>query len=102
MVEKGDAPLRPGIVEDRVEPFDLLGVARMVAVERGEARVAFVERVAIAVGHVERLEMDLEIAIVVADGRVELDAAIEQRLVGRQEISRSGEHTSGIQSPYLT
>src|SRR5581483_448263 len=46
-----------------------------------EPRVPLVERAVIAVAHVERFEMDLEVAVVVATRRVELDAAIEQRLV---------------------
>ena len=58
----------------------------MVAVQHREARVALVERVAVDVVHVERLEMDLEIAIVVAERGVELDAAIEQRLVRHREL----------------
>ena len=60
----------------------------MIGVQRHEARVSLVERVAVLVAHVERLEMDLEIAVVVADGRVELHAAIEQRLVRHQELVR--------------
>ena len=60
----------------------------MVAVQPDEPRVAFVETVVVAIVHVERLEVDLKIAIVVAERRPKLHAAIQQWLVRRQEFSR--------------
>ena len=77
MVEEADPPFRSGIGKDTVEPFLLRRIAWMVAVQRDESGVAFVEAVVIAVVHVERLVVNLEIAIVVAERRAKFHAAIE-------------------------
>ena len=87
-MEEGNAPFVARVVEGGIEPLDLLGIRRMIAVQHGKARVALVERVTILVAHVERLEMDFEIAVVIAERCVEFDAAIEQWLVRNQELVR--------------
>src|SRR6185295_20306148 len=86
MMEEANPPFPARTVERAVEPFDLLPIGRMVTVQCDEARVPLIERVAIDVAHVERLEMNLQIAIVVAERRVELHAALEEWLVRNRKL----------------
>src|SRR5439155_14829944 len=87
MVEEADPPFRSCVRERRVQPCGLLRIGGVVAVQRDEPCVSPIEGVVVTVLHVERLEVLLEIAIVIAERRIKCDAAVEKRLVWPQELA---------------
>src|ERR1035441_6705361 len=85
-MEEGDLPIGAGCRELLLEPLDLLR-RRVGAVESEEADVRLrAERVVELPFHVERLVESLLARVVVAQRRVELHAAIQQRLVGQLKL----------------
>jgi hypothetical protein len=86
MVER-DLPLRVRVRQLALEPR-LLVLVHVVAVEGEEARITLPERVEALPVHVEGLVEPLVRVVVIPERGVELDAAIEDRLVGQLELPR--------------
>jgi hypothetical protein len=86
VMEEADAPSRAGVPERGVEPRQLRGVGGMIAVQRHEPRIAFRECEVQAIGHVKRLVVLFELAVVVSDRRVEDDALLQQPAVRQREF----------------
>src|SRR5688572_1570278 len=88
MVEEGDLPVRSACRKLLLQPLNLLRI-HVIAVERKEAdtrRERWLERVVPLAVHVEQLVHTLIRIVVVAQGRVELDPGVEQRLVRPLEL----------------
>src|SRR5687768_1569101 len=86
MMEERDLPVGTAGGELLVQPLELLGVD-IVAVDREEANAVLgLEAVVLLVVHIEQLVLNLARIVVIAERRVELHAAVDQRLVRDREL----------------